>query len=618
MSPVLAFGMPAVPVAVGVLVLLRANQRLIGCLLIAHGLCWGALLASATSGVSRSALVVDQLSAGSWVFLFLWLALTGYLLPNGHLASRRWRAWVRTGLVGVLAFLVGAAGDVSGFRAGHRGVDPPLPWLPQPLSGVLGLVGLVLTVMLLLGSFVAVWTRLRRASGERRLQLLWLVWGATSLPAALGLIWLAYFVFDQNRVLVDFALGLWGIALPVTIGIAILRHRLFDIQVVLSRTLIYGALVIAVIALYALLLLAAGRPFGNTTVGGLLTVGIVAVAVHPAYVLLRRRIERWVFGYRSDPTAALRKLGASLESADPLRVVDTITTSVAEALKVDRVWLEASAPTEYGGDVVRVPLVHRGDHLGNLAVVVPPGRSVSAADTALLQDLARHAAVTVRAAQLAAELKTSRARIVAAQEEERKRLRRDLHDGVGPSLAAIVLKLNAAQTRSAEYERNALLAEIRDETRAAITDVRRLVDGLRPPAIDEVGLAGAIRQRAASLSSDALVIQVRSPETFPPLPAAVEVAAFLIASEAMTNVTRHAAATRCTVELTLYDRLAVTVSDNGRGFVEPYGDGVGWTSMTERAAELGGSCTISARPAGGVVVHAVLPLAEYAGVELVP
>jgi two-component system, NarL family, sensor kinase len=619
MSPVIAFGMSAVPVAVGVLVLLRAKQRLIGWLLIAHGLFWGALLAFPNSGTSHFELVVDQLSAGSWVFLFLWLALIAYLLPDGHLASPRWRASVQVGLAGVLAFLVGAAGDTGAFRIEHHGADPPLPWLPQPLSDLLGVVGLLLTVLLLLGGFVAVWARLRRASGERRLQLLWLVWGATSLPAALGLVWAAYFLFDENPALINVALALWGVALPVTIGVAILRHRLFDIRVVLSRTLTYGALVVAVIALYALLLLGAGRLFDNTTVGGLLAVGVVAIAVHPAYVLLRRRIERWVFGYRSDPTAALRKLGASLDSADPLHVVDTITASVADALNVDRVWLEESAPpTANGLSVMRVPLVHRGDHLGDLAVEVPPGRTVSAADTALLQDLARHAAVTVRAAQLATELKASRARIVSAQEEERKRLRRDLHDGVGPSLAAIVLKLNAAQTRRDESERIALLVEIRHETRAAITDVRRLVDGLRPPAIDEVGLASAIRQRAASLSSDTLRYQVHSPEALPPLPAAVEVAAFLIASEAMTNVAKHSEATRCTVELTVDERLAVTVSDNGRGIVEPAGGGVGWMSMTERAAELGGSCTISARPAGGIVVRALLPLREGAGVELMP
>jgi signal transduction histidine kinase len=198
---------------------------------------------------------------------------------------------------------------------------------------------------------------------------------------------------------------------------------------------------------------------------------------------------------------------------------------------------------------------------------------------------------------------------VAAREEERKRLRRDLHDGVGPSLAAIVLKLDAAQTREDEADRNALLVETREEARQTIKEVRRLVDDLRPPAIDEVGLVDAIRQRAATLSTDALTYDVTGPETLPFLPAAVEVAAFRIASEAMTNTAKHSGASRCTVAIELDGTLGVTVTDNGRTCVGAPRPGVGWTSMTERAAELGGSCTISSRAEGGLVVRAVLPLA---------
>jgi signal transduction histidine kinase len=260
-------------------------------------------------------------------------------------------------------------------------------------------------------------------------------------------------------------------------------------------------------------------------------------------------------------------------------------------------------------------LVHRGEKLGNLAVEVPAGRTLSARDTALLHDLARQAAVTVRAGQLASDLQVSRFRLVTAREEERKRLRRELHDGLGPSLAAIVLKLNAVQSQTTLAERNALLAEIREETRAAITEVRRMVDDLRPPAIDEVGLAEALRQRAASLSSGALAYQVLAPEVLPHLAAAVEVAAFRIASEAMTNVARHSGGSWCLVELTLDGSLRLAVSDNGCGGVSPVRKGVGCTSMVERAAELGGSCTITARPGGGLVVRADLPLPADAGRE---
>ena len=260
--------------------------------------------------------------------------------------------------------------------------------------------------------------------------------------------------------------------------------------------------------------------------------------------------------------------------------------------------------------MVRTPLTNHGEVLGSLAVEVPPGRRLSSADVALLRDLARYAAVLVRSEQQREQLRESRSQIVAGREEERRRIRRDLHDGVGPSLAAIVLKLNAAESRTERTERSALVAEARHEVREAIAEVRRLVDDLRPPAIDEVGLLAAIRQRATALSGD-LTIEVAGPDPMPALPAAVEVAAYRIASEAMTNVARHAGATRCQVDLVVNGRFELTVTDNGHGAESgspTAGHGTGWRSMQERAAELGGSCTISCRPEGGIIVHATVPI----------
>lgn len=226
----------------------------------------------------------------------------------------------------------------------------------------------------------------------------------------------------------------------------------------------------------------------------------------------------------------------------------------------------------------------------------------------LLDDLARYAAVLVKASQAGDQLRVSRSRIVAGREEERRRLRRDLHDGIGPSLAAIVLMLNAAGSRTDSTERSALLDEARAEAKDAIAEVRRLVDDLRPAAIDEVGLLGAIRQRAMGLSGE-LAIEVTGPTALPALPAAVEVAAYRIASEAMTNVARHSGASRCRVTIAVNGSLELTIADNGHGVEQPIHGGLGWTSMRERAAELGGTCTISSRtPNEGLIVHAILPL----------
>jgi signal transduction histidine kinase len=609
----------AIPVSLGLLIVCRGTPRLIGWLLVAHGLSVGLLLgASATPSRGTATLVVDQLSQGIWIFLFLWLVLIAYLLPDGHLLSLRWRIWVRVGLGGGALFLVGAAGDESAFRQEHDGHAPPLNWLPESLSDVVGMVGLVLVVLLFFGSAFAVRSRLKQATGERRLQLLWLVWGALAVPLGLLVMWVNHFVLGDRDWLTDATLTSISVALPTTVAIAVLRHRLFDIQVVLSRTLTYGALVVGVIALYALLLLVAEQLGGNGTAGGLLAVAVVAVAVHPAYSWLRQRIERWVYGYRSQPHEALRLLADRAEAAEPEVLGASITEAVAEALRVGSVWVDTGKADADDDHVVRTPLVHRGERIGDLAVEVPAGRQLSPADMSLLRDLARYAAVLVRSARQGDQLRESRSRIVAGREEERRRLRRDLHDGVGPSLAAIVLKLNAAQSRADGAERNALLAEAREEVKAAIAEVRRLVDDLRPPAIDEVGLVGAIRQRAAALSGD-LTIEVTGPQPMPALPAAVEVAAFRIASEAMTNVARHADASRCRVVIAVNGSFELTVADNGRGTDRSTTRGVGWTSMRERAAELGGSCTISSRPEGGLVVRALLPLeqqqAEDAEVE---
>lgn len=621
----------AISMALGFLVVRRSDQQLTGWMLVAHGLSVGALLAGrdkvATDG---SALVVAQLAQGSWIFLFLWLALIAYVLPTGRPLSRAWERWIRVGIGGALLFLVGAAGDRTGFEDQHEGQPPPVTWLPEPVSDLLGLVGLVLVVALLCGSALAVRTRLRNASGDERLALLWLVWGALTIPAGLLCVWADHFLLGGQAWFPIAVLIVVSLALPAAIAVAVLRHHLFDIQLLLSRTLTYAALGVGVVGLYAGVMLAAGwlgsewvgaAPLGGSvTVGGLMAVAVVAVALNPAQSWLRRRIERWVYGYRSQPHQALRLLAERADAAEPDALVPAVTTAVAEALKVERVWVD-DGPTHQDERAVRIALEHRGENVGNLAVEVPSGRRLSPADLALLRDLARYAAVLVRSERQRDELRESRSRIVAGREEERRRLRRDLHDGVGPSLAAIVLTLNAAESQIPGGERASLVAQAREEVREAITELRRLVDDLRPPAIDEVGLLAAIRQRAAALSGDVL-IEVTGPEPMPPLPAAVEVAAFRIASEAMANVARHAGATRCRVELEVNGRFELSIADNGRGAEvgrQTTTRGTGWVSMRERAAELGGSCTISSGPEGGLVVRARVPVdhpADSSAVEL--
>jgi signal transduction histidine kinase len=256
-------------------------------------------------------------------------------------------------------------------------------------------------------------------------------------------------------------------------------------------------------------------------------------------------------------------------------------------------------------------IAYRGEEVGRLLLPRDGVRAqLVTRDERLLADVVRQAAAAARASALAAELQASREQLVAAREEERRRLRRDLHDGLGPTLGAVVLRIDTARNLAAARpeESDRLLRQVRDDVSAALTDVRRLVHDLRPPALDDLGLAGAVRQQAERLLAPRVAVTVDAGETAD-LPAAVEVAAYRIASEALANVAKHASATRVRTSLKRDDdgALVVTVADDGVGIAPGAPAGVGLVSLRERAAELGGHCTVECPATGGTVVRAVLP-----------
>jgi signal transduction histidine kinase len=266
---------------------------------------------------------------------------------------------------------------------------------------------------------------------------------------------------------------------------------------------------------------------------------------------------------------------------------------------------------------IRVTLTYQGEEVGQL--VLGPrarGESWSKADLRLIDDLARHAGIAVhtvrlhtQALRLATELQQSRERLVAAREEERRRLRRDLHDGLGPALAGLGFKIDAAhkQLHVDAGATGALLLDLKGNLQEAIADIRRLY-ALRPPALDELGLIGALRLHIEGYRQSALQITLDAPADLPPLPAAIEVAVYRIISEALTNVGRHARAQRCHIRLALAGGLELEVRDDGQGLSESQRPGVGLRSMHERAEELGGTCVIEPAMGGGTRVWARLPL----------
>jgi signal transduction histidine kinase len=293
-------------------------------------------------------------------------------------------------------------------------------------------------------------------------------------------------------------------------------------------------------------------------------------------------------------------------------VLPAVVRTVAESLRLRYVAVElagelaATSGRRGPGTLAAVPLTFQGEQLGRLLCETrAPGERFGPADLRALRELARHIAVAAREVMLTRDLLRSREQLIRAREEERRRLRRDLHDGVGPSLAGIALGLDSARRalRSDPAAAEQTLRELRRATQESVAEVRRLARDLRPPALDQFGLLGALREQAQRLGGD-----LELPAELPELPAAVEVAAYRIASEALTNAARHAGAGACRVRLSLNGGLRVEVDDDGIGVPDGYVAGVGIASMRERAEELGGGLRVERRAPSGTRVLATLPL----------
>jgi signal transduction histidine kinase len=337
--------------------------------------------------------------------------------------------------------------------------------------------------------------------------------------------------------------------------------------------------------------------------------------------VLQRAVNRFLYGQRDEPYRVISRLGQRMEATlAPDAVLSVIVETVAQALKFPYAAItlqhEQASPIaasygSAGGPLFRLPLLYQSEQVGELLLAPRArGESLTPADHRLLTDLARQVGIAAHAVRLTADLQHSRKRLVTAREEERRRLRRDLHDGLGPALAGITLKLDAARNllTSDPSAANALLIDLKKQTQAALTDIRRLVYELRPPTLDELGLVQALREQAEQYLQDGLRITLDAPEPFPPLPAAVEVATYRIMQEAVTNVVRHAQADTCTIRFALNQGLDIEICDDGCGIPVGQRAGVGLTSMRERAAELAGICEIEAMATRGTRLHVRLPL----------
>ena len=615
----------------GALMVARVPGNPIG--LLVCGTSIGVTLAIAAQEFATYSHFVSSLPGESWIgWVGEWaptpmialVSVAPLLYPTGRLPSRRWRPALWLGI---------AATTLLGLKQ-VLGPGDELAFLGNPISNSSALRGLsdvgglgwFLMLPAVGAGIAALVIRGRTAEPETKKQLQLL--RRAVVVVAVGFVACLIGSFVAPKALDIGAIAFWlSLAfLAGTMAIAILRHRLWGLDVHVNRALVYGTLTLALGALYVVAVLGFGRLLGqNVDLDiALPATALVAVAFNPMRTRLQRSVNRLLHGQRDEPYAAISTLGRSLGQATaPRDVLPTMVETIAAALRLPYVAVElteagaepvATHGTPAAGIALRLPLADGGGRVGTLVLGARAhGEALSEADRRLLQDFAHHAAAAARTVALSSEVQRSREQLVSAREEERRRLSGDLHDGLGPTLAGAVLTIEAAQR---ELTRNPAGAdELLDRAAASIestvADIRRLVYGLRPPALDQLGLVGALRQHASALSSgdeNQLTCDVVAPDPLPLLPAAAEVAAFRIAQEALTNVARHANARTASVHITVDESLHLEIRDDGRGLPVDRPAGVGLTSMRERTAELGGSLALSSTPAGGTIVTVRLPL----------
>ncbi len=606
----------------GAIVLTSRPGHPVGRTLLAGGAAWGlfslpvellvGLLADDPGARTAAAAMAFAfpLRGLGWLLLVVVLPL---VFPDGPSAGGRW--WLRLALADVGLFL-------AVLPAQPALIDDRLPYVASPVGVPESLalvvevgVAVVLAVGIacLVAGLVIVAARWRSGGLLVRQQVGWFAAGL--LVALAGAVLLAVAAGEVGAQLFVLSVA----PLPVAVGLAVLQHRLYEVDVLVNRTLLYVSLTAAVATVYVLVVAGVGATLDVQGAGWLpwVATAVVAVAVQPLREAVQGAVNRLTFGAWQEPQAVMRSVHDRLEqAATPDGALREVLSTVRGALRLDGLVVTAADGTVVvrdgtapGPDARRFPLVHAGTPVGTLAVA---GGRRRRRDDATLTGLAAAVAPAVAASRLHADLRRSRERLVVAREEERRALRRELHDGLGSALAGLGFKIDAARNRLGDDE---LLRDLRADVQAAVADIRRMVEGLRPVSLDELGLSGALQRLVARAAPDGPRLTFTTDGAGSPA-AAVEVAAYRIVQEALTNVLRHATARTCEVDVRGADGdLVVTVVDDGTGAPgrspagggSAGGGGAGLPGMRERAEELGGTFTLAPREGGGTVVRAVLP-----------
>ncbi len=579
------------------------GSRVGGLMLAIGGLAYVGVVA-----VSWSEFVV-----AAWVSQWSWLApltvipVLLLVVPDGALPSPRWRpllvVLVACAGLAVASLAVAALGAPRTLLTDENVALSDATWTAL----LVGIVALAMEGIGALGVLTALVLRWRLADPMGRGQL------ACLLPSVVLLV--VGIVLDGSHVELAWLPAV--VAFPVGLTLAVLRYQFDDLDLYIHRGVVWLVVTAVVVAAYVGVATLAGATIVAPGSGlqALVAAAAVAALLQPAQWVAQRAARRLLYGRRDEPYTVITDLGRhAADLRDPLAVLPQIARTVVEGLRVPyaavRVVDEAGAAMtaaesgRWAGPPESFPMVAHGRVVGELQVAARRvGTRFSGAEARLLRDLAGQAALAAEAGASAIALQRARDRLVLAREEERRRLRRDLHDGVGAALAGTrMLTEVVRRSLPAAGPAPGLLATLAADLEACAAEVRELIDGLRPAALDD-GLAVALAEVADRFRDQGPAVELGIEGELTDLPAAVEVAAYRVVVEALTNVVKHAGAGTARVLVRRDDRhLEVRVDDDGRGFTGPTrDDGVGLASLRERAEELGGRCEIRSGGQGTAV-----------------
>ena len=611
----LAFG------TVGGWLVTRAVGGLLGPLFVVIAVTQAVSLFGREYGI-RGLHVADGLPGDRWLFwTSTWIWSVGLLvlflcvplvLPTGALLSRRWWAALAVASVTVVVNVVGWA------VTPYDGLDVPIIDAaigPSPLTVPVAVGDQIdLWALMLLGASAVIAvaglvSRWRRTDLDERRATAWVLYGV-ALGAAFMLCAIATDVLAFS--------ALAYATLPLACLVAITRHRLWDLQLVVRRSLVYGGLTALIAAAYAGVVGLVGGAVGAETGAPIMATAVVAMMVLPLHQILRRVVNRLVYGQAEDPYITTFRFGQRLGSAvtpDEMTrdVLPEIIGGVAQALRLTHLAIETTdgqvfAHGSAGSELVELPLQHGAEAVGTLRAT--PGRGgLTRSEQAALGDIAAQAAVAVHGVLLMDALRRERALVVSAREEERRRLRRELHDGVATAIAAACLQAETAQHLLTTQPQDAppLISRLVEQLREAVVDVRAVTRDLRPVTLDELGLASALAELGARSAVPTRPVAVETGD-LGEVPAAIEVAIYLVVAELVTNAVRHSHANQVQVRVHRdRDGLIARVCDNGIGMDADASPGLGLASVRRRIEELGGHLRIDSL-GRGTTIEARLPL----------